>query len=99
MKISNQELIELSTKIEREGKTFYKELANHVPDPEVKDFLLLMSREEAQHEIEFKKMLDAKGQKHYGWEENKSLRQLVNTYYQTDIFPRLDEIFDQVPKF
>lgn len=99
MNISNIELLGLSTKIESEGKTFYEALANHIDDPEVKEFLLLMAREEASHEIQFKKLLDEKGGNQYGWEKDPNLRDLIDTHFQTDIFPQIDEVFDQLPKF
>lgn len=99
MNISNKELLVLSTKIEGEGKSFYEALADQIDDPEVKEFLFLMAREEANHEVQFKKLLDEKGDSHYGWENDPKLRNLINTHFQTDIFPRLDEIFEQLPKF
>lgn len=99
MEISNRELLAIATKVEGEGKIFYKELAKQVTDAEVKDFLLLMSKEEAQHEKQFKKLLDGKGRKQYGWEENKKLRELIDKHYQTDIFPSIDEIFEHLPQF
>jgi len=89
----------LSTKIEGEGKDFYNALAQHIDAPEVKEFLLLMAREEASHEIQFKKLLDKKGDDQYGWENDPNLRNLINTHFQTDIFPQVDEIFEQLPKF
>ena len=99
MNISNKELLVLSTKIEGEGKTFYYALANQIDDPEVKEFLLLMAKEEASHEVQFRKLLDEKGSSHYGWENDPDLRNLINTHFQTDIFPRVDEIFEELPKF
>ncbi len=99
MNIHNKELLVLSTKIEGEGKNFYNALADHIDDPEVKEFLLLMAREEANHEIQFKKLLDEKGDNLYGWENDPNLRNLINTHFQTDIFPKVDEIFEQLPKF
>jgi rubrerythrin len=65
----------------------------------VKEFLLLMAREEANHEIQFRKLLDEKGDNQYGWENDPNLRNLLNTHFQTDIFPQVDEIFEQLPKF
>ncbi len=99
MDISNEELLRLSTKIERDGETFYIELAKHVPDPEVKEFLLAMAKEEANHEMQFMRMLKEKGDQQYGWETDSSLRALIDAQYQTDIFPQLDEIFEQMPRF
>lgn len=99
MKITNKELLRLSTKIEYEGKVFYTELSRHIENPEVKEFLLLMAKEESMHEIQFKKLLDDKGDLPYGWEESEALRDLIDTQFQTDIFPQVEEIFEQVPKF
>ena len=99
MDITNEELLEISTKIEREGKVFYSELANHVGDSTVKDFLQSMSREEAQHEKQFTKLLEDKGENSYGWEESQPLKKLVSGFFETDIFPSVDEIFEQLPNF
>ena len=99
MNITNKELLVISTKIESEGKDFYTALAEHINDPEVKEFLLLMAREEANHEIQFKKMLDEKGDYQYGWENDPNLWELIKTHYQTDIFPRLDEVMEHLPGF
>ena len=99
MNISNKELLVLSTKIEAEGNIFYVALADHVDDPGVKEFLLLMAREEASHEIQFNKLIDEKGKNQYGWENDQNLRELIDTHFQTDIFPRLDEVFEQLPNF
>jgi rubrerythrin len=99
MDIDNKELLALSTKIEGEGKDFYTALATHIDDPEVKEFLLLMAREEASHEVQFRKLLDEKGDSQYGWENDPNLRGLISARFQTDIFPRVEEIFEQLPKF
>ena len=99
MDITNEELLEISTKIEREGKIFYSELAKHVDDPKVKDFLHAMAKEEALHEKQFKTLLDDKDNNDYGWEKNDSLKKLVEGFYETDIFPSVEEIFEQLPNF
>jgi len=97
--ISNQELIELSTKIEREGKAFYRELAQYTLDPEVKEFLDLMVKEEALHEAQFKKLLSNDKIESFGWENDPTLREMINTHFQTDIFPSVNEILEQLPHF
>jgi rubrerythrin len=99
MNITNKELLVLSAKIEGEGKDFYIALADHIHDPEVKEFLLLMAKEEANHEIQFKKLLDDKGDSQYGWENDENLRELINTHYQTDIFPQLDDVLVHLPGY
>ena len=99
MVISNKELLRISTKIEQDGRLFYAELAKLVDDPTVKDFLQVMAKEEIQHEIQFKKMLDDKGEQVYGWEENEGLRDMIDTQFQTDIFPPLDDIQDKTSQF
>ncbi|GJL80356.1 MAG: hypothetical protein NPINA01_33450 [Nitrospinaceae bacterium] len=99
MNISNKELLVLSTKIESEGEDFYAALAKNVSDPEVKEFLLLMAREEANHEVQFKNLLDEKGDDTYGWENDSNLRELIDTHYQTDIFPKLEDVIEHLPGF
>lgn len=95
--ITDQQILEVSLKIEREGQAFYKELAEHIEDPTIKSFLSQMSKEEAQHEIHFKAILKRKGGKLYGWENQKELHDFLDQF-QTDIFPKLDEILDDSSK-
>ena len=99
MDINNKELLEISLKIERGGKAFYENLSAHVDDPEVKEFLETMSKEEALHEKQFIKMLETKGAEKYGWEENDSLRSFITDNLETDIFPDLNDVFKHKSKF
>lgn len=98
MDITNQELLELSTRIEREGLEFYTKLAELIPDPEVKEVLDLLAREETTHETQFKKLLDQKGDRSFGWENSEPLRNIINHHYQTDIFPKPEEFFEHIPQ-
>ena len=97
MLFTNSELLELSIKIEREGQRFYGELAKHVDDPKVQEFLQLMAKEEASHEMHFKKMLETDID--YGWDSNDDLQKLIEEKFQTDIFPPLEETLSQLPRF
>ena len=97
MVLTNSELLELSVRIEREGKRFYSQLAEHVDDPKVQEFLKLMVKEEAAHEIHFKKMLET--DKDFGWDSNEDLKKLIEESFQTDIFPPLEETLNQLPRF
>lgn len=97
MVVTNSELLELSVKIEREGQRFYNELIAHVDDPKVKEFLRLMVKEEAAHEIHFKKMLETECD--CGWENDEDLKKLIEGKFQTDIFPSLEETLSQLPRF
>ncbi len=97
MVVSNSELLELSIKIEREGQRFYSQLAEHVDDPKVQEFLKLMVKEEAAHEIHFKKMLETDDD--YGWENDEALKKLIKENFQTDIFPSLEETLAELPQF
>jgi len=96
--ITDQHILEISLKIEREGQAFYKELAKHVEDATTKSFLQQMAEEEAHHEIQFKAMLERKGDKLYGWENQKELHDFLENQFQTDIFPKWDEILDDSSK-
>ena len=97
MDITNQELLEISLKIEREGKRFYSEMADSVSDPKVKDFFWLMSREEALHEKQFKRIIESKGHQRNGWENDSNLRDFIDNEFQTDIFPPIQEVIQQLP--
>jgi len=95
--ITTSELLELSIKIEREGQRFYNELAGYVKDPIVKEFLIHMAKEEATHESQFKKLIEEIDNSEWGGDEN--LKKLVAEKFQTDIFPKIDEVLDRLPKF
>mgnify|MGYP002630293163 CR=1 FL=1 len=98
MDINNEELLEISLKLERDGKRFYAELSKIVPDPVLKEFFTVMSREEAQHEKQFKDLLGSKRGKNLGWEKNPSLRDFIDREFQTDIFPSPKEALKSLPK-
>ncbi len=98
MVISNEELLEISTQIERDGRLFYLELSKHVDDPTVNEFLQVMAREEALHEVQFKEMLEKKGDQVYGWEDHQGLRDMMEKEFKTDIFPPIEEIMEHVTK-
>ncbi len=97
MVVTNSELLELSVKIEREGQRFYAQLAEHVDDPKVKEFLNLMVKEEAAHETHFTKLLETEND--YGWGDDEDLQKLVAENFQTDIFPPLEETLSQLSRF
>jgi len=98
MDITNQELLDLSTRIERQGLEFYTELAKFITDPEVKEVLNVLAKEETMHECQFTKLLDLKGDRSFGWEESDPLRKIINTHYETDIFPKVEDFFKHVPQ-
>ncbi|MBC8285457.1 MAG: ferritin family protein [Nitrospinae bacterium] len=97
MNLTHEELLEISIKLERDGKRFYTELAKIVQDPVLKDFFKLMAREEAQHEKQFKHLFGSKKGKKLGWENNTSLRKFIDREFQTDIFPPPREILEELP--
>ncbi|MBT5550751.1 MAG: ferritin family protein [Nitrospina sp.] len=97
MDITNQELLEISLKIESEGKRFYSEMADTVTDPKVKDFFWLMAREEALHEKQFKRLIESKSHQRNGWEDDPGLRAFIDKEFQTDIFPPTQEVINQLP--
>ncbi len=57
-----------------------------------------MDKEEAIHEEQFKKILDEKNDRAYGWENQQNLRELLDNKFKTDIFPPIKKIMDQAPK-
>lgn len=98
MQITDLDILQITIRIERQGADFYKDLAMHVTDANTKEFLLCMSKEESMHENQFKKMLQNKGDNLYGWEKQKRIKDLIEKEFQTDIFPKVEEIFGQFPK-
>ncbi len=99
MKIRNEELLEFMVKIEQEGQAFYKKLSSHISDPMVKDYLLLMSKDEAQHEKKIKKFMEGQEDRKYGWEDNPALREFVDAHLIQGLFPDLDEILKNLPEY
>jgi rubrerythrin len=97
--ITANEILELSLKMEREGQTFYSALSQLTQDPTVKIFLQKMHTEEIQHEKIFRLMLEQKGKRQYGWEDQKELHDFIDEHFKTDIFPPLDDIIQKNSKF
>lgn len=97
--ITDREILEISLMIERDGKAFYQKLADHVEKEDIKSFLLSMVKEEALHEIQLRKLFLDKGEKLYGWENQKELNKFIAEQFQADIFPDLDEILDPANQF
>jgi len=79
-------------------QAFYAELSKYMEDPTVKEFLQVMAKEEALHEIQFKEILEQKGDDIYGWEDHPELRGLIDKDFLTDIFPSVDGIMEQASK-
>ena len=91
-------ILEISLKIERDGKRFYNELAKKVIDPKVSEFFQIMAKEEALHENQFKNLIESKNIDRYGWEADIMLRKFIDKEFKTDIFPSTKEVMAQLPK-
>ena len=98
MNITNQELLGISLKIERDGKRFYSELAENITDKKVSEFFRLMAQEEALHENQFKQIIESNDIIRYGWEEDLTLRNFIDKEFKTDIFPPTKEVLNQLKK-
>ena len=98
-KITNKELLDISVKIEREAQVFYKELAGHISDMMVKNYLLLMAKDEAHHEKQFETILGEKGDQKYGWEDSAGLHELIDKRLKPGLFPKLEDLFGDLPGF
>jgi rubrerythrin len=97
--ITDNEILELSLKMEREGQAFYEGLSQYVQDPDLKAFVQQMHKEELQHEKLFKAMLGKKGDQLYGWEDKKELHDFIDENFKTDIFPPLSDVTQDGSKF
>ena len=97
--ITDDEILDLSLRMEREGQAFYKGLSRHFDDPMIKAFLEQMHKEEVQHEKLFKVMLGKKKNQLYGWEDKKELHDFIDEYFDNDIFPALEDIIQNDSKF
>ncbi len=90
--ISDQDILDLATKIEEQGRQFYTSLAKLTSDKEVQDFLNHMAAEEAKHEALFKNLMEEKQDQPYGWENQPEVKLTLRKMFQTDIFPALAEL-------
>lgn len=99
MKVSNKELLDFSVIIERGCQAFYKELANHIADPFVKSYLLLMARDEAHHEKQFEAILGKEEGKKFGWENSSVLRELIDKHLKPGLFPPVEGILKNLSQF
>lgn len=99
MKVSNKELLEISTNIERESQAFYEELASYISEPMISNYLLLMAKDEAHHEKQFESILEEKEGKKYGWEDSSTLRELIDKHLKPGLFPPLEEMLENLPRF
>jgi rubrerythrin len=99
MKVSNKELLEISVNIEREAQAFYEELASHISEPMISNYLLLMAKDEAHHEKQFESILGEKGGQKYGWENSAALRELIDKHLKPGLFPPLEGVLKNLSKF
>ena len=97
--ITDNEILELSLRMEREGQAFYEGLSRHLQDPALKAFVQQMHKEEVQHEKLFKIMLGKKGDQLYGWEDKKELHDFISENFKTDIFPALQDVTQDGSRF
>ena len=97
--ITDNEILALSLRMEREGQAFYEGLSKHLKDPSLKAFVQQMHKEEVQHEKLFKVMLGKKGDQLYGWEDKKELHDFIDEYFKNDIFPALEDIIQDDSRF
>ncbi len=99
MKVSNKELLDFSVIIERETQAFYEELASHVSEPFISNYLLLMARDEAHHEKQFESILGEKEDQKYGWENSSALREFIDKHLKPGLFPQVEGILKNLSQF
>ncbi len=99
MKVSNKELLDISINIEREAQAFYEELASYISEPMISNYLLLMAKDEAHHEKQFKSILEDKEGKKYGWEDSSALRELIDKHLKPGLFPPLGGMLKNLSEF
>ena len=97
--ISKEQILSISTRIEREGKDFYASFANEINDPAIKSLLQSLSKEEINHEKQFIEFLNKKGSIDCGWKKNIEVQDFIDEHFQTDIFPSLEKIQELFPSF
>ncbi|MGP0628852.1 ferritin-like domain-containing protein [Nitrospina sp. 32_T5] len=96
MDIASQELLEVSTELEEKVQELYRNVAGRIDDPVVKNYLLLMARDEAHHEKHFEDMLGTEESRHCAWNHSPKLRELIDTQIQKKLFPMVDHMLDRM---
>lgn len=97
--ISDLDVLKIALKKEADEKCFYTDLAKHVTDGQVREFLYLMAHESDHHEIEIKKLLGGNGFRTDIRIKENEIGELVDHHFQTDIFPTGDAISKMAPEF
>ena len=97
--MTKQEILEIALKIEREEKQFFIELAKHVVNGKIKKCLLEFAKESDGHEKEIKKLLGENREKSRDRNNQKKVREFIETHFQTDILPSLEDIAIMAPEF
>jgi rubrerythrin len=97
--ITDDQILDLSLRMEREGQAFYNGLSKYLQDSTLKAFVQQMHKEEVQHEKLFKIMLGKKGDQLYGWEDKKELHDFISEYFSNDIFPALEDVIQDDSRF
>jgi rubrerythrin len=64
----------------------------------IKEYLLFISKEEVKHEKQFKKILEEKGIRKYGWENKPGLHKFIDKNFKQGLLPKLNEILENFPK-
>ncbi|MFQ5443637.1 MAG: ferritin family protein [Nitrospinales bacterium] len=97
--ISVLDVLEIALKKEADEKRFYTDLAKHVADDQVREFLNLMAHESHHHENEIRKLLGGNGIRTDIRIKRNEVRKLVDHHFQTDIFPTGNDISKMAPEF
>lgn len=99
MPVSNKELLDISVNMEQEAQAFYQDLASHISEPIVKNYLLLMAKDEAHHENQFKNILEGKEHYKFGWEDCTALREMIDTRLKPGHLPKFEDLYEDLPGF
>ena len=99
MKVSNKELLDISVNLERGAQEFYRDIAGHISEPLVKNYLLLLAKDEAHHENQFEKIMRGKGERKFGWEGSAVLREMIDIRLKPGHLPKFEDLYEDLPGF
>ncbi len=84
---SARELLKIAISVEKEGEEFYRRLGERFQKPDIKEFFLFMSREEAEHARIFERIGDMIGANEEVYLNMEEAEPFLRSYVEGRFFP------------
>jgi len=88
---SPHEIFTIAKEMEEEGLAFYKAVARHVTDPDVKALFLKLASDEVRHVRDIER-LEKHGEAYFPTETDSLVAQYVRSIVDTKVFPPLSKV-------